>query len=87
LTKSEQTMMLTDLSTDPTLVSRNYVSVLNQLTHFLYSCYYKPRANVQCAMCGHPEAVFFQSSSRRSDAKMTLFYVCGSRGCGHRWTE
>ncbi|KAG2193526.1 hypothetical protein INT46_008319 [Mucor plumbeus] len=62
---SEQTMMLADLSTDPTL----------------------PRANVQCGKCGHPEAVFFQSSSRRADAKMTLFYVCGNRGCGHRWVD
>ncbi|KAI8354207.1 polymerase II polypeptide I, 14.5kDa [Blakeslea trispora] len=62
---SEQTMMLADLSTDPTL----------------------PRTNMQCAQCGHPEAVFFQSSSRRADAKMTLFYVCGNKGCGHRWTD
>ncbi|KAG2236771.1 hypothetical protein INT48_006955 [Thamnidium elegans] len=61
----EQTMMLADLSTDPTL----------------------PRANVQCARCGNPEAVFFQSSSRRADAKMALFYVCGSKSCGYRWTE
>ncbi|KAI9350449.1 hypothetical protein BD770DRAFT_394523, partial [Pilaira anomala] len=45
-----------------------------------------PRANVQCPRCGNPEAVFFQSSSRRADAKMTLFYVCGNKGCAHRWT-
>ncbi|KAI7869128.1 polymerase II polypeptide I, 14.5kDa [Spinellus fusiger] len=62
-TPSEQTMMLTDLATDPTL----------------------PRANVTCPLCHHPEAVFFQSSSRRAEAKMSLFYVCGSGACGHRW--
>ncbi|ORY97324.1 DNA-directed RNA polymerase II subunit I [Syncephalastrum racemosum] len=60
---SEQTMVLSDLSIDPTL----------------------PRANVTCPQCGYEEAVFFQSSSRRADAKMTLFYVCGDRMCGHRW--
>ncbi|SAM08966.1 hypothetical protein [Absidia glauca] len=62
---SEQTMVLTDLSADPTL----------------------PRANIPCPRCSYPEAVFFQSSSRRVEAKMTLFYVCGSRVCGHRWTD
>ncbi|GAA5811014.1 hypothetical protein MFLAVUS_004443 [Mucor flavus] len=61
----EQTMMLADLSTDPTL----------------------PRANVPCPRCANAEAVFFQSSSRRPDAKMALFYVCGSKSCGYRWTE
>ncbi|KAI9277862.1 DNA-directed RNA polymerase II subunit RPB9 [Sporodiniella umbellata] len=61
---SEQTMVLHDLGTDPTL----------------------PRANLPCPRCGHPEAVFFQSSSKRAEAKMTLFYVCASKGCGHRWT-
>ncbi|KAI8978432.1 DNA-directed RNA polymerase II subunit RPB9 [Pilobolus umbonatus] len=62
---SEKTMMLADLSTDPTL----------------------PRAKVTCGRCGYPEAVFFQSSSRRADAKMTLFYVCGNKACGYRWTD
>ncbi|KAL1919052.1 uncharacterized protein VTP21DRAFT_2433 [Calcarisporiella thermophila] len=62
---SEQTMVLTDLSADPTL----------------------PRAKVPCPRCGHEEAVFFQSSARRADTKMTLFYVCCNRVCGHRWTE
>ncbi|CAO3596349.1 unnamed protein product [Absidia cylindrospora] len=62
---SEQTMVLTDLSADPTL----------------------PRASISCPRCSYPEAVFFQSSSRRVEAKMTLFYVCGSRVCGHRWTD
>ncbi|KAG0186816.1 DNA-directed RNA polymerase II core subunit rpb9, partial [Apophysomyces sp. BC1034] len=40
-----------------------------------------PRASVACTACGYPEAVFFQSSSRRADAKMTLFYVCANRSC------
>ncbi|ORX62195.1 DNA-directed RNA polymerase II subunit I [Hesseltinella vesiculosa] len=62
---SEQTMVLADLSSDPTL----------------------PRANLSCPKCSYHETVFFQSSSRRTDAKMTLFYVCGNRACGHRWTD
>ncbi|KAI9278583.1 DNA-directed RNA polymerase II subunit RPB9 [Phascolomyces articulosus] len=61
---SEQTMIVSDLSADPTL----------------------PRTNVICEKCGSQEAVFFQSTSRRADAKMTLFYVCANRSCGHRWT-
>ncbi|KAI8060834.1 polymerase II polypeptide I, 14.5kDa [Gongronella butleri] len=62
---SEQTMVLADLSADPTL----------------------PRANIACPRCQYPEAVFFQSSSRRADAKMNLFYVCSNRACGHRWSD
>ncbi|KAL1933904.1 hypothetical protein VTP01DRAFT_7994 [Rhizomucor pusillus] len=46
-----------------------------------------PRANVQCPNCGNVGAVFFQSTSRRADAKMTLFYVCIERTCAHRWTD
>ncbi|CDH58347.1 dna-directed rna polymerase ii subunit rpb9-like [Lichtheimia corymbifera JMRC:FSU:9682] len=44
-----------------------------------------PRSNIPCPRCGYEESVFFQSTSRRADAKMTLFYVCGNRNCGHRW--
>ncbi|KAI9307489.1 DNA-directed RNA polymerase II subunit I [Cunninghamella echinulata] len=62
---SEQTMVLTDLSADPTL----------------------PRANLTCPQCSYPEAVYFQSSSRRAETKMTLFYVCCNRACSYRWCD
>ncbi|KAH8553710.1 hypothetical protein BGW37DRAFT_486836 [Umbelopsis sp. PMI_123] len=62
---SEQTMVLTDLSADPTL----------------------PRTTTACPRCGYQEAVFFQSAARRADTKMTLFYVCCNRACGHRWVD
>ncbi|CAG8533104.1 5386_t:CDS:2 [Ambispora gerdemannii] len=45
-----------------------------------------PRTKKQCPKCGHDEAVFFQSPSRRLDTKMTLFYACADKRCGYRWT-
>ncbi|CAG8535552.1 5170_t:CDS:2 [Ambispora leptoticha] len=46
-----------------------------------------PRTKKTCPKCGHDEAVFFQSPSRRPDTKMTLFYACADvKRCGYRWT-
>ncbi|OEL23005.1 DNA-directed RNA polymerases II, IV and V subunit 9B [Dichanthelium oligosanthes] len=41
---------------------------------------------VRCALCGHGEAVFFQATARGEEG-MTLFFVCCSPDCGHRWRE
>ncbi|ORX93728.1 DNA-directed RNA polymerase II subunit I [Basidiobolus meristosporus CBS 931.73] len=46
-----------------------------------------PRTNIACPSCGHTEAVFFQSRSRRPETKMTLFYVCCNSDCNHRWVS
>ncbi|KAK2180552.1 hypothetical protein NP493_438g01001 [Ridgeia piscesae] len=40
-----------------------------------------------CPKCGHREAVFFQSQSRRQEEGMQLYYVCTQPSCTHRWTE
>ncbi|XP_078160582.1 DNA-directed RNA polymerases II, IV and V subunit 9A-like [Carex rostrata] len=42
--------------------------------------------SVKCALCGHPEAVFFQATTRGEEA-MTLFFVCCNPSCGHRWRD
>ncbi|ONM18859.1 DNA-directed RNA polymerase subunit [Zea mays] len=41
---------------------------------------------VRCNLCGHGEAVFFQAAARGEEG-MTLFFVCCSPDCGHRWRE
>ncbi|CAN6227562.1 unnamed protein product [Urochloa humidicola] len=41
---------------------------------------------VRCALCGHGEAVFFQATARGKEGT-TLFFVCCSPDCGHRWRE
>ncbi|CAG8511412.1 376_t:CDS:2 [Paraglomus occultum] len=46
-----------------------------------------PRTEKLCPQCGHDVAVFFESHSRRADAKMTLYYVCADTTCGYRWTD
>lgn len=40
-----------------------------------------------CPNCGHKEAVFFQSQSKRAEEGMRLYYVCTHANCLHRWTE
>jgi len=40
-----------------------------------------------CVSCGHKEAVFFQSQTRRAQEGMRLYYVCTNPSCLHRWTE
>ncbi|KDE03774.1 DNA-directed RNA polymerase II subunit RPB9 [Microbotryum lychnidis-dioicae p1A1 Lamole] len=35
-----------------------------------------PRSNIECPRCQHKEAVFFQGQAKRTDTKMTLFFVC-----------
>ncbi|KAF9437489.1 DNA-directed RNA polymerase II core subunit rpb9 [Entomortierella beljakovae] len=60
---TEQTLLVQDLSTDPTL----------------------PRTRTRCAKCGHEEAVFFQAQGSGPDVKMTLYYICCNKACGHRW--
>eukprot|EP01119_Soliformovum_irregulare_P012482 TRINITY_DN3245_c0_g1_i1.p1 TRINITY_DN3245_c0_g1~~TRINITY_DN3245_c0_g1_i1.p1 ORF type:complete len:113 (-),score=7.73 TRINITY_DN3245_c0_g1_i1:106-444(-) len=45
-----------------------------------------PRAAARCQKCGHKEAVYFQSSTRKDQA-MTLYFVCCAPNCGHRWKE
>uniref|UniRef100_A0A804JSK4 TFIIS-type domain-containing protein n=1 Tax=Musa acuminata subsp. malaccensis TaxID=214687 RepID=A0A804JSK4_MUSAM len=52
---------------------------------------------VQCAVCNHPEAVFFQvmmpplqllfSATTRGEEGMTLFFVCCNPSCGYRWRD
>ncbi|GER27645.1 DNA-directed RNA polymerase subunit [Striga asiatica] len=42
--------------------------------------------SVQCANCGHGEAVFFQATARGEEG-MTLFFVCCNPNCGHRWRD
>ncbi|THU61406.1 hypothetical protein C4D60_Mb07t22950 [Musa balbisiana] len=41
---------------------------------------------VQCAVCNHPEAVFFQATTRGEEG-MTLFFVCCNPSCGYRWRD
>ncbi|KAJ6902813.1 hypothetical protein NC651_020333 [Populus alba x Populus x berolinensis] len=41
---------------------------------------------VTCTVCKHPEAVFFQATSRGEEG-MTLFFVCCNPNCGHRWRD
>uniref|UniRef100_A0A804PE55 TFIIS-type domain-containing protein n=1 Tax=Zea mays TaxID=4577 RepID=A0A804PE55_MAIZE len=41
---------------------------------------------VRCNLCAHGEAVFFQAAARGEEG-MTLFFVCCSPDCGHRWRE
>ncbi|KAF9299710.1 DNA-directed RNA polymerase II core subunit rpb9 [Podila epicladia] len=60
---AEQTLLVQDLSTDPTL----------------------PRTRMRCAKCGHEEAVFFQAQGHSAEMKMTLYYICCNKQCGHRW--
>ncbi|RKP22896.1 hypothetical protein SYNPS1DRAFT_19400, partial [Syncephalis pseudoplumigaleata] len=45
-----------------------------------------PRTTSACPLCGSTEAVYFQSSSRRADTKMTLYYVCVNKDCRYLWT-
>jgi len=40
-----------------------------------------------CPKCGHREAVYFQSQTRRAEEGMRLYYVCTNPPCTHRWTE
>ena len=47
-----------------------------------------PRTNDHpCPKCGHSEAVYFQSQTRRAEEGMRLYYVCTNQVCTHRWTE
>ncbi|PSR81088.1 hypothetical protein BD289DRAFT_373006 [Coniella lustricola] len=39
-----------------------------------------PRSDKKCPICGHEEAVFFQSQQRTRDTGMKLYYVCCSCG-------
>ncbi|XP_048235197.1 DNA-directed RNA polymerases II, IV and V subunit 9A isoform X1 [Ricinus communis] len=41
---------------------------------------------VECQVCKHPEAVFFQATARGEEG-MTLFFVCCNPICGHRWRD
>ncbi|PIA16942.1 DNA-directed RNA polymerase II subunit RPB9 [Coemansia reversa NRRL 1564] len=40
---------------------------------------------VPCPKCSGLLAVYFQSQSRHSETRMTLYYVCCNRNCQHRW--
>ncbi|KAF9314492.1 DNA-directed RNA polymerase II core subunit rpb9, partial [Podila minutissima] len=44
-----------------------------------------PRTRMRCAKCGHEEAVFFQAQGHSAEMKMTLYYICCNKQCGHRW--
>ncbi|KAG0491722.1 hypothetical protein HPP92_005120 [Vanilla planifolia] len=41
---------------------------------------------VKCAVCGHPEVVFFQTSTKGGES-MTLSFVCCNASCGHKWRD
>ena len=45
-----------------------------------------PREYVECARCGHPEAVFLIGTDLE-DTKIELTYVCGNVECGYHWKK
>ncbi|RHZ69868.1 hypothetical protein Glove_277g49 [Diversispora epigaea] len=46
-----------------------------------------PREEKTCSQCGYNIAVYFETQTRRADAKMTLYYACANVHCGYRWTD
>ncbi|CAH9055119.1 unnamed protein product [Cuscuta europaea] len=42
--------------------------------------------NAPCVRCHHPEAIFFQATSKGEEG-MALFFVCCNPTCGHRWRD
>ncbi|KAI9137110.1 DNA-directed RNA polymerase II subunit RPB9-like protein [Paraphysoderma sedebokerense] len=46
-----------------------------------------PRTERYCPNCNYKECAYFQSKSNSKDAKMTLYFICCNKSCGHRWTE
>ncbi|QRV99126.1 transcription elongation factor S-II [Ceratobasidium sp. AG-Ba] len=42
-------------------------------------------SEMQCPNCGHNDSVFYQDQSKRTETRMTLFYVCTN--CGHNFID
>ena len=40
---------------------------------------------IECAVCGHNEAVLFQAESGIRASSLSLIFVCTADGCGHKW--
>jgi len=45
-----------------------------------------PRANEECPKCHARENVYYQGQGKRTDTKMTLFFVCLNPHCGKTFT-
>ncbi|CAD5116660.1 DgyrCDS5529 [Dimorphilus gyrociliatus] len=64
---------------------------VDELTQIIADVIYDPTLprteDHPCPQCGHKEAVFFQSQTRRAEEGMKLYYVCTQPSCSHRWTE
>ncbi|XP_014665495.1 PREDICTED: DNA-directed RNA polymerase II subunit RPB9-like [Priapulus caudatus] len=64
---------------------------VDELTHIVADVIADPTLprteDHSCPKCGHKEAVFFQSQTKRGEEGMRLYYVCTNSNCTHRWTE
>ncbi|KAM3384299.1 hypothetical protein ACQJBY_008763 [Aegilops geniculata] len=42
--------------------------------------------SVKCYNCGYPEAAYFQAPTK-GELGLTLYFICCSPTCGHRWRD
>uniref|UniRef100_A0ACD5WQ63 Uncharacterized protein n=1 Tax=Avena sativa TaxID=4498 RepID=A0ACD5WQ63_AVESA len=42
--------------------------------------------SVRCYNCGYPEAAYFQAPTK-GEQGLTLYFICCSPTCGHRWRD
>ncbi|KAG8759457.1 DNA-directed RNA polymerase II core subunit rpb9 [Ceratobasidium sp. 428] len=42
-------------------------------------------STMQCPNCNHNDSVYYQDQSKRTETRMTLFYVCTN--CGHNFID
>ncbi|KAI4978602.1 hypothetical protein ZWY2020_015355, partial [Hordeum vulgare] len=42
--------------------------------------------SVECYNCGYPEAAYFQAPTK-GERGLTLYFICCSPTCGHRWRD
>lgn len=47
----------------------------------------QPLTVADCPECGHTEAFFKEMQTRSADEPATVFYMCASKTCAHRWKE
>ncbi|KEH27707.1 DNA-directed RNA polymerase III subunit RPC10 isoform X1 [Medicago truncatula] len=47
----------------------------------------KPKADVPCPNCRHPQASYHMQQTRSADEPATIFYECLNEKCGHKWKE
>ncbi|KAK2145438.1 hypothetical protein NP493_3946g00002 [Ridgeia piscesae] len=92
----QQSLMTWEQPSDLTTVTTTVITTPTMLTHTqdkmiigdVIADPSLPRTEDHpCPKCGHREAVFFQSQSRRQEEGMQLYYVCTQPSCTHRWTE